>query len=211
MNRKVHDATLRLRVVDRETLCCRKGVMSVKTPWNEQTGAPKHASPSNGSVEPETKSRVENLLPHVAKILVGVDGRSAHDAALETAVNLAHAFRAELHIITVRPRRPWQEVLALDIEIPQPELDEYFKEVEHQLRSAATALGACVTSVTVTIGDPGSAILKHIKKLSPDMVVLCRNRKLGANYHGMSLGGVSKKVSSGSPCPVVLVPAKRGR
>lgn len=172
--------------------------------------SPDYRIAANGIADPEAQTRMEGQRSHSAKILAGVDGRSAHDAALGTAARLSQALGAELHIVTVHQRRPWQEVLALDVEFPQPELDEYFREVEHQLRTAADSLGAHVTSVTASKGDPGEVILKHIERISPDMVVLCRNRRPGTSRHGMSLGSTSKKVSCGSPCPVVLVPPTSG-
>lgn len=182
----------------------------VRTPRLYRMTVHERAITDGRSTNPEFQLGVGANSSQPAKILVGVDGSAVYDAALEKAVRLCRALGAELHIITVQQRPSWQEVLALDVETPRPEVEEYFRELEHQLRATASHLGACVGSVKVSKGDPGNAILKHIKRISPDMVVLCRKRRPGADLWGMTLGSTSKKVSCRSPCPVVLVPCSSG-
>lgn len=115
-----------------------------------------------------------------------------------------------MHAIAVRERRPWQEVLALDVEIPRPDLDEYFREVECQVRACAERAATSMSTVTVTIGDPGPAILKHAREIHPDLVILGKDRVSGFGGKTRLVRPASertiRKAIKANICPVVCVP-----
>jgi nucleotide-binding universal stress UspA family protein len=138
------------------------------------------------------------------RILVAVDGSEVFDRSLARATELARALEAEVHTITVQKRRPAFETIAMEVEVPQAELDRYFSEVECQIRRAAEEAGIRIASTKIVKGNPANEILRYIKEVGFDFVVLGRrNRGLG-NY--FRLGSTVRKVAAHSPCIVVVVP-----
>ena len=138
------------------------------------------------------------------KILVAVDGSEVFDGALKRAAELTRTMEAELHAIIVQKRRPAFETIAMEVEIPQPLVDRYFAEVEHQVKRTVEEMGAEVASVKVVKGVPADAILRHIREVGFDFVVL--GRRHGGRQFSFRAGPTIRKVVARSPCAVIVIP-----
>ncbi len=138
------------------------------------------------------------------RILVAVDGSEVFDRSLTRAAELAQVLDAELHTITVQKQRPAFETIAMEVELPQAELDRYFSEVEYQIRRAAEEAGIRIASTKMIKGNPANEILRYINELHFDFVVLGRRNRSVGNY--FRLGSTVRKVTARSPCTVVVVP-----
>jgi nucleotide-binding universal stress UspA family protein len=138
------------------------------------------------------------------RILVAVDGSEVFDRSLTRAAELARVLDAELHTITVQEQRPAFETIAVEVELPQAELDRYFSEVEYQIRRAAEEAGIRIASTKIIKGNPANEILRYIREASFDFVVLGRRNRRRGNY--FRLGSTVRKVAAHAPCTIVLVP-----
>lgn len=138
------------------------------------------------------------------RILVAVDGSEVFDRSLTRAAELARVLDAELHTITVKKQRPAFETIAMEVELPQAELDRYFSEVEYQIRRAAEEAGIRIASTKIIKGNPANEILRYIREASFDFVVLGRRNRRRGNY--FRRGSTVRKVAAHAPCTIVLVP-----
>jgi nucleotide-binding universal stress UspA family protein len=92
----------------------------------------------------------------------------------------------------------------MEVEVPRAMVDRYFAEVVYQVKQAAEEAGTPVESVKVVKGVPADAILRHIREVGFDFVVLGHQRR----YRRFSFlaGPTIRKVVARSPCTVVVVP-----
>jgi len=65
----------------------------------------------------------------------------------------------------------------MEVELPQAELDRYFSEVEYQIRRAAEEAGIRIASTKIIKGNPANEILRYIREVSFDFVVLGRRNR----------------------------------
>lgn len=138
------------------------------------------------------------------KILVALDGSAVLDRSLEQAAELARTLDAELHAIVVQKRRPAFETIAMEVEIPQSMVDRYFSEVVYQVKRAAEEVGTQIESVKVVKGIPADAILRYIREVGFDFVVLGRRRR--SRRLSFLAGSTVRKVVARSPCTTIVVP-----
>ncbi len=138
------------------------------------------------------------------KILVALDGSAVLDKSLVQAVALTRTLNAELHAIIVQKRRPAFETIAMEVEIPQPMVDRYFAEVVYQIKRTAEEAGSRIESVKVVKGIPADAILRHIREVGFDFVVL--GRRQGGRRFSFLAGSTVRKVVARSPCTTIVVP-----
>lgn len=135
---------------------------------------------------------------------MALDGSAVLDKSLQKAAELARTLDAELHAIVVQKRRPAFETIAMEVEVPQSMVDRYFAEVVYQVKQAAEEAGTPVESVKVVKGVPADAILRHIREVGFDFVVL--GRRVARRRFRFLSGSTVRKVVSRSPCTVVVVP-----
>lgn len=138
------------------------------------------------------------------KILVALDGSAVLDKSLQKAAELTRTLDAELHAIVVQKRRPGFETIAMEVEVPKAMVDRYFAEVVYQVKQAAEEAGTPVESVKVVKGVPADAILRHIREVGFDFVVL--GRRVARRRFRFLSGSTVRKVVARSPCTVVVVP-----
>jgi len=138
-------------------------------------------------------------------ITVAIDG-SVHGAeALDTAIDLAKHYSAQLVVLSVAPLTPVYVASAepyLPPSLPEGERPQYQQLVEAGVQRAEAAglsgvTGLCVEGVVV------EEILAHANQHPVDLLVL-GSRGLTAARRVL-LGSVSTGVVTHAPCPVLVV------
>lgn len=138
------------------------------------------------------------------KILVPTDASEYSRRALDTALELAKHFQAEITLmhVTFTPQAYWGYTISYGISVTQEDLTR-----NGQLALEATLVGVSTDGVKVStvleIGHPVGKILEQIHKDNIDLVVI------GSHGYGpitgSVLGSVSQRVLQKATCPVLLV------
>lgn len=153
------------------------------------------------------------------KILVAIDESAASKKALESALELANALKAELilvHALDVfDPASPQHPVIPVDNysmkldKIVQENYEKQWAEfVQHaeallkQQQQQAEALGIVATHV-MPYGRPGPAICKVAETTQADLIVVGSRGRKGVKE--MILGSVSNYIMHHAPCSVTVV------
>lgn len=145
----------------------------------------------------------------VKSILVPVDYSACSRAALRFAIDLAQRYQATLDVVHVWDRPSYvsdvlltstepmsrKSLIQLIQENAQRDLDEFLSGVE---LPKETARGRLLS------GDPASTVLKEIKQVKPDLVVVGTHGRTGLTH--VLLGSVAEKLARLSPVPVMIVP-----
>jgi len=150
---------------------------------------------------------------HPRHVIVPLDGDAAHEAALPLARDLAAAYAAPIHLLTVVPT--WTQVgglraavarispvaLAAALDLETDAAGEYLRSVRTTwLAPAGTGDN---NPDLVERGDPVTMILSMAKRLEPALVVMATHRKVGvASFWS---GSVAPRVAARLECPVAMV------
>jgi nucleotide-binding universal stress UspA family protein len=142
----------------------------------------------------------------IHQILVPFDFSPTAREALAPAADLARRYGAALVLLHVYEpplypvppdamRLPSPEVMAAEVTALETDLEG----VQRQLQSEG------VGNVTVNIaqGDPVKEILREIKDVGIDLVVIGTHGRTGLKH--LLLGSVAEKVVRSAPCPVLTV------
>lgn len=133
-------------------------------------------------------------------LLVAYDGSEASERAFRFAVDLAHAFKGRVLVVSV-------------IELPLSQLDALPVVVEDERTWVTNALAALVRTVPaghcpvdseLAFGKPANALLEQVALHDVDHIVLGRTGK-GA-VQRLLLGSVSRQVVDRAKVGVTLVP-----
>ncbi len=143
------------------------------------------------------------------KILVGLDGSKHAMKAAKTAIEMANAFSAELHFLTVT--RPFkvspelQQYLQAENLLGEPKyvLDEMTQGLVDDARKLAKQAGVQKFKTEVREGKPARSIVEYAKSNKMNLIVV-GSRGVG-DLEAALLGSVSQKVSMLAHCPVVIV------
>jgi nucleotide-binding universal stress UspA family protein len=142
-------------------------------------------------------------------IIVGTDGSDTAKLAVDEAVRIAKALRAELHIVSAfKPltgaRIPGAPEGAAKIWAPLPDA-----HVEATLsEAAAKARTADIHVETHAIQrDPTDALLEVAAQVDADMIVVGSNGMHGASR--LKLGNVPNQISHKARCNVLIVATER--
>jgi nucleotide-binding universal stress UspA family protein len=145
-------------------------------------------------------------------ILLPLDGKKEHEAAVGVAQFLAHTFGAAVFPVLAVPRssevgadmRPISRLLPnatgeiLDLSTMQGKA--YLDGIRGRLEES----GLTASSLLLR-GDPERSLLRTIKKQKPDLVVLGTHGRIGLN--AALEGSVAPKICARCGVPVILVPA----
>ena len=147
--------------------------------------------------------------PTIGRIVVGFDdGAGSHDA-LATAIELARATGAHLHLLSVVPRESNAWWVEGEATVDPLALDRWVERRRSELSSATReALGSAGdidTSVEVLSGGAIPRLLEA--SVGADLVVLGSRR--WARLAHVVLGSVSEPVVRKSTCPTLVVPRRR--
>jgi nucleotide-binding universal stress UspA family protein len=144
-----------------------------------------------------------------AKILVPLDGSEGAGRALETALELAERFDAELSLLCVfRHHSPLEASLSMvrargPMDRPDDALKGYAGDIVAAAKARAIAAGVTPTEAIIKRGQPARSIVEFAKDRGIDAIVM-GSRGTG-DMEGLLLGSVSHKVTSLAPCTCVTV------
>ncbi len=140
----------------------------------------------------------------IKKILVPTDASEYSRRALETALDLARKFNAEIELLFVMlpPEAYWGPDVPRSFEVPTLEIER-----AGVLRLEAAVEGIDVGNVPLkkkkTQGHTATMIIEEVKNENIDLVVM------GSRGHGpiagSVLGSVSQRVLQRAECPVLIV------
>jgi nucleotide-binding universal stress UspA family protein len=145
------------------------------------------------------------------KILVPLDTGPTHDASLPVAQQLAHAYQANIHLLTVIPTfgtvageaaaassllpATTTALLEIAVENAADDLQEHLDELKKNGLQATAEVGR---------GDPTTEIVHLSESLNVDLIVLTTHRKAGtAAFWARS---VAPNVVRRAHIPILLIP-----
>jgi nucleotide-binding universal stress UspA family protein len=135
-----------------------------------------------------------------ARILCGYDGSPAAEKAFDYAVELAAAFKAELHVLAVaQPPEPPEDV---ETEALLESAQAHFEKQFVALRQNAAGRGV-TPQFEVASGHPAEQILYHADSWNIDHIVLGHRGK--NMFQRWLMGSVSHRILSYSTCTVTIV------
>jgi nucleotide-binding universal stress UspA family protein len=145
------------------------------------------------------------MLP-IRNILVPIDFSEHADRALETAVSLAKAFEARVHLlhcyqIHVGGLSPYGLVIPETLE---RDVRDAAARRLGELRDGVTSQGVAAES-TVTPRFPSDAITDHAREINADLIVMGTRGLTGLKH--VLLGSVAERILRTAPCPVLTVKA----
>ena len=145
------------------------------------------------------------------KILMPLDPDSAHDYSFPFAESLAHAFKAELRLLSVIPTfgtLAGEQAAAGNL-MPvtaQAFLDMKEENARQDLQKHVDVLqkNGLTASVEIARGDPASVIVKTAENSSTDLIILSTHRKKGIGAFWAR--SVAPKVAQKTKIPLLLIP-----
>jgi nucleotide-binding universal stress UspA family protein len=159
--------------------------------------------------------RMADAVYSCGKIMLPLDGKEAHEAGIDAALFLAEKFNASILPVMVVPRQSevagkWSAVSRLLPSATQELLDlsaeqgaKYIDTMHNRFESRG------VSSFPHLIrGEPKQELLKAVKRLDPDLVILGTHGRsgLGAFFEG----SIAAQICSKAKAPLMLVSAERG-
>jgi nucleotide-binding universal stress UspA family protein len=136
------------------------------------------------------------------KILLAYDGSAGAKRALDAALELAHAFHAELWALAVEERLPHYAATIDEMAEAKEFANRYYQEALSVAYLHALRAGVELKS-EIRAGHAARTIIDFTKEGDFDLVVL------GSSGHSkvweMFLGTTAEKVSRHVPCTVLLV------
>lgn len=136
-------------------------------------------------------------------LLVPTDGSERTDAAVDHAVELARAFDATVHVVSVADSRNRFESPSSGI-AAEAWLDAERERAEDAVARVDAALPDDVDAVTaIREGTPVDEILDYVEESGADAVVMATHGRSGLDRYLM--GSVTEKVVRSSPVPVLTV------
>jgi nucleotide-binding universal stress UspA family protein len=135
------------------------------------------------------------------RIVVGIDGSSAAQEALEWAIDEARRRDAVVEVVYA-----WHEPFLVGYDyLGELEAGGFQTEAEGIIDAAIAAIDTAGVTVEpkVVPGRPSQVLVDEAKGAAL-LVVGSRGR---GGFSGLLLGSVSQQASHHSPCPVVIIPA----
>ena len=136
------------------------------------------------------------------KVLVGNDGSEGAKKALQTAIDLATRYGAELHEICIEAHLPHYAATIGEVVEAKQEATDYFRQVTRDAELVAEAHGIRLTS-HVLPGHEVETIVQFVKDRGFDVLVI------GFMGHSRLFdhiwGGTSQNLTRLSSCSVLVV------
>src|ERR1700722_2823838 len=139
------------------------------------------------------------------RILVGTDGSTTADKAVETAADLARQLQAELHVVTAYRSHGSGMAEASGAALADPGVSEgLHAEAAKQIaeKAAATWGQGLTTHPHATAGHAADAVIETAASIDADLIVVGSKGMHGARR---VLGSVPNSVAHGAGCAVLLV------
>ncbi len=138
-----------------------------------------------------------------AQILACLDGSVTGEPAGKVAIEMASRFHGGLTLVTVLPARSKDSQSELETLIPKGPGGRALQQTLEEVQAAALEKGASSAEIVYLWGNPADAILEHVAKATPDLIVVgTRGLSRGSR---MLLGSVSSRLVTEAPCPVLVV------
>jgi nucleotide-binding universal stress UspA family protein len=142
------------------------------------------------------------------RIVVGVDGSAASQAALRWAIDEAHATSARVEAVLVYPPNPYLNFAFGDYPaVTGAPYDQFRRDALDQLRQTTAAVVRPEDRLRVELAlaadnAPARALTRHAERA--DLLVVG-----GSRHHGLGvlLGSTASSCVRHATCPVVVVPA----
>lgn len=134
------------------------------------------------------------------KILVGYDGSTLAQKALDIGFGMAQAEDAKLLVLAVaRPPEPATRVETIGI---LENAQEHFEQDFQKIAARAQELGIAVET-EVIVGHPTEQIVHRAAKDNVDLIIV--GRRGVSRFERMLVGSTSEKVLRYAHCPVMVV------
>jgi nucleotide-binding universal stress UspA family protein len=132
------------------------------------------------------------------KLLIGYDGSDSANAAFDFALDLAHKYGAELHVVAVARPPEFGEEVETEALIEQSR--RHHARILQPLKARTVGLTA---HFEVKVGHPAESLLLYAEDHGVDHIVV------GHRGHGLFarwlIGSVARQVMAYAPCAVTVV------
>jgi nucleotide-binding universal stress UspA family protein len=137
-------------------------------------------------------------------IVVGTDGSDTAAIAVGTAIELAKAGGATLHVVHAyhSANSIGAALSAIDVEAVDAELATNANALCASVVAAATGAGVLCETHAVT-GDPADGLVHVAQEVQADLLVVGNRGMTGLKR--LVLGSVPNKISHHAPCSVLIV------
>jgi len=135
------------------------------------------------------------------RIAVGVDGSEGSRRALEAAISMARAVKAELFLISIEelPRYP---ATIDEIDGEQRASEKFFHEIQQEALARVNTVGL-VAHGQIRPGHAAQALPHYAMEVGADLLVIGHSGHSG--IWGRLLGTTADKVVDHAPCSVLIV------
>jgi nucleotide-binding universal stress UspA family protein len=136
----------------------------------------------------------------VRRILLAYDGSQSAENALTFAVDLAHRYDAQLHVLTVARLPDFANEMAVSagMEGVHEYCNELLRSVRERLEKDSIAL-----TLEVAMGQPGEQIVLYAEKHAIDLIVV--GHRGHSLFDRWLIGSVARQVIGYSHCTVTVV------
>jgi nucleotide-binding universal stress UspA family protein len=136
----------------------------------------------------------------VRRILLAYDGSESAENALTFAVDLAHRYDAQLHVLTVARLPDFANEMAVSagMEAVHEHCNELVRSVKERLDQDSIGL-----TLQVTMGQPGEQIVLYAEKHAIDLIVV--GHRGHSLFDRWLIGSVARQVIGYSHCTVTVV------
>ena len=135
------------------------------------------------------------------KNLLAYDGSDPARKALDSALNLAHKYEAELFVLTVVQPPEFGEDVETEAVIENSR--EYHKKMLAPARQLIAASGGIKAHFDVAVGHPAEQIIYYADRHEVDLIVLGDRGR--SKFVRLLLGSVSKHVAQYADRQVLIV------
>jgi nucleotide-binding universal stress UspA family protein len=132
------------------------------------------------------------------RILVGYDGSSPSEKALEIGLSIASTLDSRLEVLAVVPQ---DEPATAE---PHASVDDARKGYEKVLRRIADAANGNGIEIDtdIVVGHPAEQIIHRAEQSRSDLIVV--RRRGSSKFKNLVMGSVSERVMVHAPCPVLV-------
>ena len=137
--------------------------------------------------------------PHLRRILVGYDGSTQAERAVDVALSLAQSLDASVLIFAVA--RPPEPPTSVELEAVLDDAREHYEQAFQAIRNRATDQVELTTAIGV--GHPAEQIVHKAETEDIDLIIL--GRRGVSRFEKWLLGSISERVLRYAHCPVMVV------
>jgi len=135
------------------------------------------------------------------RMVVGIDGSKESCRALDAAIELARAHKAELFLISVEELSRYPAARG-EVEDEQRIVGEFFRGVQKEAVDRVNGAGL-VAHHDIRAGRAAQALPQYAQEVHADLLIVGRSGHSGVL--GLLLGSTADKVADHAPCSVLIV------